>query len=188
MRSEFHITVNGDPFQWRGWCIRNGIKPLWIELNNFNRQLMCAITGDDMRQACIPQAMIDAGDVTPYTRDIVKAGFEILRVKHEVEPGRIDVTNHGDIAHKFIVRELRGACYYECHVKFDGPFKPFLPMTSRDLFRADRWYATFRAPQPFDFAGFVHEMCAATPDCTYAGFEFEACLHDSNVMLDKGWR
>lgn len=178
MKQEWHVTVQGDPFQWRGWCIANGIKPLWIELNNFNRQLMCAITEKDMVDACIDPAIIAAGDVTPYTVDMAKAGFEILRVKHEVQaPHNIDIATHGT-----------PVIYYECHLKYDGRFRPELKATSRDLFRDHRWYATKRSETPFDpiaFKDFVERIIAQRAHLD--SFEYEACLFDSNPGLDHRW-
>ena len=63
---EYHVTVEGDPFQWRGFCAAVGIKPLWIELSTFERQLMCAAKYDPTRHIELTGA------------------FKIVRVKHEV--------------------------------------------------------------------------------------------------------
>lgn len=159
---EFHVTVTGDPLQWRGFCAKQGIKPLWIELNNFNTQLMCAAAED-------PSAAIAA------------AGWNIVRVKHEVQaPPSVDISTHSE-----------PVLYYECHVKFDGRFQPQFKMTSRDLFRmwpgdTCRWYATRRQESPFDpegFAKFIGGMVAAN----LVEYEYEACLRDTNPGLDARW-
>jgi len=176
-KGEWHITVEGNNFQnvlrWSAFCAQTGIKPLWIELNDYRRQLMCAAREN-------------------VSRDIHAAGFDIIRVKHEVQPTcqRLDISTHKDILpmSKFLDVPAEVAVYYECHVKFDGPFKPIMPMASRDLLRESRWYMTSRATQPFDYAALVHEACGANPDCRFAGYEYEAALIDSNPGLDKGWR
>lgn len=65
---EWHVTVVGKtcPVDWYRWCHEEAhIKPLYIELNNFERQLMCAASFDP-REA------------------ILNAGFKIIRIKHEV--------------------------------------------------------------------------------------------------------
>src|SRR5688572_6411795 len=95
MRQEFHVTVDGDPFKWRGLCASMNIKPLWIELNNFERQLMCAITGADMLRECVT-------NVGPYVKDFERAGFQILRTKHEVEVPKIEVTTHGQVGPYYV--------------------------------------------------------------------------------------
>jgi hypothetical protein len=172
--SEWHITVTGDPFQWQGFCASQGIKPLWIELNNFSTQLMCA------------------ANFNP-TDAIQKAGWNIIRTKHEVSVDLIDVSTvtkrqfvHGALPEEPVL-------YYECHVKFDGRFQPQYKMTSRDLFRArngaDRWYATKREEHPFDadaFANFIHKLNGERSHLD--SWEFEACLIDTNPGLDDRWR
>lgn len=63
---EWHVTVDGvSPLAWETFCCLNGIKPLFIELNNFNTQLMCA------------------AKVDPSNR-IREDGINIVRIKHEV--------------------------------------------------------------------------------------------------------
>lgn len=69
---EYHITVAGDPWHWRRYIqalnartFLPPIKALWIELNNFERQLMLA------------SPVLCLGEVE-------HAGFRVLRVKHEV--------------------------------------------------------------------------------------------------------
>jgi hypothetical protein len=63
---EWHVTVLGDPVLWGVFCSNNGIKPLYIELNNYERQLMCACRTD-------PTDLI-----RKHPR------FTIIRRKHEV--------------------------------------------------------------------------------------------------------
>lgn len=63
---EWHVTVAPDNvIVWNKFCRLWNIKPLYIELNNFNRQLMCAASFD-------PITIIREG------------GYEIIRIKHEV--------------------------------------------------------------------------------------------------------
>lgn len=154
---EWHVTVEGDPVRWHSLCERANIKPLYIELNNFERQLMCA-------------AKQDPRDFYFLTNPAF--GFTTVRVKHEVE------------------RILDGetALYYECHVKFDGPFRSQFEMTSRDLYRQHRWYMTLRQEQPFEPLDFVGYAKASAPESRFIGFEYEACLLDTNKELDKRWR
>lgn len=165
MNGEYHVTVDGDPF-----CARHGIKPLWIELNNFNRQVLSASAFDP-------------------TNIIAGAGWSIIRTKFEVQPSRIDISTH-DKANQFIEWSVGACYYYECHVKLDGPFLPTMPMASRDLYRPNRWYCTMRHRNPFDYAGFVREVTGTVGafGSYYAGHEYEACLSDTNEGLDAGWR
>lgn len=176
---EHHVTVEGDPFQWRGFCAQLGIKPLWIELSTFERQLMCAIT----RRADEAIRAINA-----------TGSFKIVRIKHEVQPHTVDcnfVETGPYIRHVPDVAEVK---YYECHVKLDGPFRPAIRMASRDLFRAERWYCTLRTTQPFDPRDFVERVkfWASIADgwrgpSRVAGFEYEACVLDTNPELDARW-
>jgi hypothetical protein len=64
---EWHVTVapSSCPVRWHRFCEQFGLKPLWIELNNFSRQLMCAAHQD-------------------VSEDCILAGFPVIRVKHEV--------------------------------------------------------------------------------------------------------
>lgn len=64
---EWHVTVapDTDVVEWYLFCRAVGIKPLHIELNNFERQLMCAASFD------------------PLTV-ILHAGFTVIRSKYEV--------------------------------------------------------------------------------------------------------
>jgi hypothetical protein len=169
---EWHVTVKGDPFQWRGFCTAIGIKPLWIELNNFETQLMCAAHEN-------PQ------------KEIFQAGWEIIRVKHEVETFPIDITCHQDQHRKVMPEEIEGALYYECHVKIDGPFQPGFPMSSRDLYRHDRWYVTKREARPFDPGPFASVIARCINLRGKQGvvdeYEYEAALIDSNHDLDARW-
>lgn len=187
-REEWHVTVEGDPSQWRGWCVCNNIKPLWIELNTFERQLMCAIPGSLGRQ-------VEHGN--EVARNIIEGihrSFNIVRVKHEVQPVKLDVSTHGE-PDQFI--ETFGditPVYYECHVKCDGPFRPAMQMASRDLFRESRWYITRRSPSPFNAREFVDMVrgWVALPDgwrgpSVVHSFEYEACVLDTNPNLDINW-
>ncbi len=176
---EFHVTVEGDPFRWQGFCVSHGIKPLWIELNNFETQLMCASPTDP-------------------TEFIKAAGWPIVRVKQEVAPVSIDVTTHGvdpkdwpQILRTFPLAKGETALYHECHVKIDGPFISWMPMASRDLYRHNRWYVTKRQERPFDpdrFAKHVKFILDHEPGgCRIAEHEYEVCIVDSNKDIDKNW-
>lgn len=166
-REEWHITVSHDNASavanWHRWCQRQKIKPLYIELSNFERQLMCAASRD------VSQAVADAG-------------WKIIRVKRERET---QSGASGDL----------GALYYECHVKIDGQLEDLGPGVgaSRDLYRADRWYATQRSNRPFDPSLFIdvvgRELVRLRPSRSnrIAGYEYEACLLDTNRGLDAGW-
>lgn len=171
---EWHVTVLGDPFQWRGFCAAIGIKPLWIELNNFETQLMCAADHDPRQE-------------------IFQGGWQVIRTKHEVETFPIDITTHNQKGPTWLPETIEGALYYECHVKIDGPFKPVFQMSSRDLFRRDRWYVTKREARPFngkDFAEDIDRVLNHFPggQCTIDEYEYEAALIDTNHELDDNWR
>jgi len=173
MHEEWHITVEGDPFQWRGFCTQLGIKPLWIELNTFERQLMCAITPHMLdEQECTIEGL---------QREIERS-FKVVRFKHEVQPS--DPAQLGRFGPNDIV-------YYECHVKIDGPFRPELAMSSRDLFRADRWYVTRRSHEAFEPTHFVRSvqdyMHRHRKPALLAGWEYEAAVRDSNPNIDRLW-
>jgi hypothetical protein len=183
---EYHITVTGDPFAWVRTCHELNIKPLWIELNNFERQLMCAIklTREWEWTAEAWAACIEAH------------GFTVVRIKDEIAPYKLDVTCHGDDDGKrwLEVPSRDKAIYYECHAKFDGPFRPAWHMSSRDLLRPERWYATNRSEKPFDAKAWVEMVTqwAAMPDgwrgpSTLAGWEYEAAVLDTNPNLDAHW-
>jgi len=163
-REEWHVTVAGDPIKWHAVCGLLNIKPLYIELNTFQRQLMCA------------------APFNPCER-IMQMGIPITRVKHEVEsllPGEV-------------------ALYWECHLKFNGPFQHGIFGSSRDLYRADRWYLTHRQETEFDHSVVDDLAAAVTFHTTHptlawhhhpsilAGFEYEACVLDSNPELDSEW-
>jgi len=154
---EWHITVEGDPVRWHDFCLRQKMKPLYIELNDFRRQLLCAAQFNPMHNiiaAC------------PHH-------FRIIRVKHEVS---------------HLLPGDPSPLYYECHVKLDGEFNPELPMASRDLYRADRWYVTRRTQVPFLAQDFVAAVEDACDDAKVVGWEYEACLVDTNRALDAGWQ
>lgn len=174
-REEWHVTVRGvSACRWARMCHetivgpnRLELKPLDIELSTFERQLMCAS----------PINPVDALLETKryYNWPDVQDNFEIVRIKHECEVA-------GDFG-------LFGANYYECHVKLDGEFDPCAPfLMSRDLYRAQRFYATMRRYQPFDAEAFVESVKAFfRPTAHVAGHEYEACLSDTNEALDARW-
>lgn len=170
MNQEWHITVEGDPIKWWEWCTRERIKPLWIELNNFERQLMCAITPADLER--------DEAVIEGFEEDIARH-FKIVRVKHEVQPEDprfAQILGFGQVQ------------YYECHAKINGIFEPDWPMASRDLYRAARWYITRRQTTPFDpnhFAYHVRKGLRSTS--RLESFEYEACVRDTNPSLDQHW-
>lgn len=170
---EWHITVEGDQHVWRGFCASIGIKALHIELNTFERQLMCAIPGTWLTNeygSYVPAA--DA--IVALHSEMSKKGFRVVRVKHEVACRAYDV--------------VPDALYYEVHCKFDGPFKPALRMTSRDLFRNERWYLTQRKQEPFDpqFIAGIAGIAAGSAN-RLDSFEYEACVLDTNPHLDAEW-
>ena len=161
---EWHVTVSADPVRWHVACLDMCIKPLYIELNNFERQLMC---------------------VAPFNpcERIMQRGIPIIRVKHEVSELAPDET----------------ACYWECHLKFNGPFQPGLPWSSRDLYRPARWYVTHRQAHPFteEVVTRIRERVSDrtthptlgwhTGPSEFASYEYEACTLDSNPELDGRW-
>lgn len=160
---EWHVTVAGvDPVIWATWCAESGIKPLYIELSNFERQLMCAAKTD-------PTEMItdgieeDNGGLPSTTR--------IVRVKHEASELWDDEVT----------------VYYECHVKLDGPFRVDWPNASRDLYREQRWYRTRRSLSPFDPDTFRDLAHSQSKPSSVAGVEYEVCLSDTNPGLDSRW-
>lgn len=184
IHEEWHVTVEGDPLRWHSLCGSLGLKPLWIELNTFERQLMCASSWD-------PRVTNPRGHVI-----IEAAGFKIVRVKHEIQPcvRKIDITTAGHyhpIYHTEQVPDPKSVIYYECHVKFNGPFTPSLPLTSRDLFRQDRWYITHRQRTPFNAMAFVslvhNQLVVEGVPFEHAGHEYEAAVYDSNSDLDASW-
>lgn len=69
-KEEWHVTVEGDPIEWKHLCDHLWMKPLWIELSNFSTQLMCA----------------SATNVNPRE---IGPNFRIVRVKHEVSELRL---------------------------------------------------------------------------------------------------
>lgn len=167
---EWHVTVEGDPLKWRGFCASNGLKALWIELNNFELQLMC-------------EAAFDPSEV------IKQAGWKIVRVKHEVETFQIDITTHDALQTHYLPEHIDNACYYEVHFKLNGPFIPGIPHTSRDLFRDNRWYITHRQATEFSPDEVMGDLFRASSDAfaMMDDFEYEACVLDTNPELDKGW-
>lgn len=172
MHEEWHVTVKGDPFQWRGICAQLGIKPLWIELNNFERQLMSASGFNPLTITNVSgQSVIEA------------AGFKVERIKHEVQPS--DPAQLGRFGPDDVV-------YYECHIKLDGPFMPQLAMSSRDLFRDSRWYLTRRSAfsfEPSDFLRRVQQylMRGQMYSGDIAGWEYEVAVMDTNRGIDHRW-
>jgi hypothetical protein len=165
---EWHITVTGDPVLWKNFCTAYGIKPLWIELNNFERQLMCAITS--------PAKYTKMKGILHANPEL----FTIIREKHEAMPNGTE----------------QNPIYYECHVKLDGFFLPYMGMSSRDLYRENRWYATHRQKTPFDPNDFLEYVknCVVeklpefpNSESVIAGMEYEVALVDTNPNLDKRW-
>jgi hypothetical protein len=185
IHEEWHVTVEGDPWKWRQLCdTLRGFKPLWIELNTFERQLMSASAFD-------PRSIRNAYGI-PL---IEAAGFKIIRVKHEIQPTvvSIDITTQGE-ERKYYSRpvpEPNTVLYYECHVKIDGTFNPALPLASRDLFRSDRWYVTKRQLEPFSGQEFHDAVRIAlahmnTP-VRASKYEYEAAVLDTYPRLDAEW-
>jgi hypothetical protein len=179
-REEYHVTVEGDPFQWRGYCVGANIKPLWIELNNFERQIMCAITPKNLEDDCC--------DLDAFVKDISRR-FTVVRVKKEVQPARsrrLDVRKSRRV-------HLLTACHPERDLlrvprEVGRQVQPRLRRASRDLFRAERWYVTKRQREPFnpdDFARLIANMVSY--DSKFVAFEYEAAILDTNPELDARW-
>ncbi len=180
---EYHITVKGMAVErFKAACDELRVKCLWIELNTFERQLMCA-------------AKPFFNGPFDLARKFSDRGFEIDRVKQEIQPHKLDITCHGDHGTRWLeVPDPATVVYYECHAKFDGPFRPSWHMSSRDLLRPERWYATYRSEKPFDAKVWVEMVTqwAALPDgwrgpSTLAGWEYEAAVLDTNPTLDAHW-
>lgn len=182
---ETHITIAhntvDDVQRWRHFCASLGMKALHIELNTFERQLMSAVHTH--------------GNSDYYAAKVAAAGFIVLRVKREIQPYQLDVSTFNDHGKFLDCPDPRDVVYYECHVKLDGPFRPAMQMSSRDLLREDRWYVTRRMPQPFNYREFVDMVrgWAALPDdwrepSEVVGYEYEAAVLDTNPELDTNWR
>lgn len=160
-REEYHVTVEDiDPIDWYNFCHEQGVKPLFIELNTMGLQLMCAMDVD-------PDEMINLlGTEHPNAK--------VVRVKHEVN----------------MMNEDERPKYFEAHIKIDGPMIHTMPMASRDLYRATRWYLTKRSPNPFDakswFESVVRRM-EPRGNQKVVGYEYEVCVADSNPSIDAGW-
>jgi hypothetical protein len=162
---EFHVTVDGvNPIDWFNFCSDHEVKPLHIELNTMGLQLMCAL-GED------PEVLIKK--LTTYEWPGAET-VRVVRVKHEVNP----------------MTANERPVYYECHVKLEGPMLGNIPMSSRDLYRGNRWYLTKRSANPFsaeDFYRGVVKRMDNRSNQKVLGFEYEVCVQDSNPSLDSGW-
>lgn len=157
-REEWHVTVSGvAPGQWHAFCEEQRIKPLFIELNNRALQLMCELREDP--------------ETSGLLETIAEAGWKVERIKHEVSA----------------LRPGEEVVYYECHVKFDGPFRADRRLASRDLFRTDRWYQTRRSPTPFVPEKFASQAALLAKGSKLDHFEYEICIRDTNPRLDDGW-
>lgn len=164
------MTVAANPMEFHRFCVETNlllrasgsndrIKPLHIELNNFETQLMCA------------------ANFNPCHIIMLK-GFPIIRIKREVDGSLFSMSE----------REQREACYWEAHIKLDGVFQPGFRMSSRDLFRTNRWYVTRREKHPFDPAPFYNSVGERLKGVAIvAGIEYEACILDSCPELDRRW-
>jgi hypothetical protein len=158
---EFHVTVEDvNPIDWFNFCHEHSIKPLHIELNTLGLQLMCATDSDPAELIELFQAAFPEG--------------KVARIKHEVN---------------LMTAEERPV-YYECHVKLEGPMLGNIPMSSRDLYRGNRWYLTKRSASPFsaeDFYRGVIRRMENRSNQKVLGFEYEVCVQDTNPSLDSGW-
>jgi hypothetical protein len=67
---EWHITVDADPVRWHRFCGIIGVKPLYIELSTFERQLMCASKHNP------------ADEIIRQGRNFLGQA-QIIRIKHE---------------------------------------------------------------------------------------------------------
>lgn len=157
---EFHVTVEGmNPIDWFNLCSDLDIKPLHIELNNMNLQLMCATSEN-------PEELVEKINAIE--------GARVVRVKHEVN----------------IMTAEERPVYYECHVKLEGDMLGNIPMSSRDLYRGNRWYLTKRSASPFsaeDFYRGVIRRMENRSNQKVLGFEYEVCVQDTNPSIDAGW-
>lgn len=183
---ETHITVADNSadnvLRWRAYCAAHGMKALHIELNTFERQLMCAVKTHGQR------------DVDYHVAGVKLAGFEVVRVKQEVQPYKLDVSTFDKPDQFLDCPNPVDVVYYECHAKFDGPFRPSWYMSSRDLLREGRWYATKRSATPFnvkEWLDMVQQWAFMQdgfrgPSCL-AGWEYEAAILDTNPNLDGHW-
>jgi len=156
---EWHVTILGDPIAWHAFCLEHGLKPLYIELQNGELQLMCASAHD-------PRYFL-SGVVDEDERPI----FPVVRVKHEVSA----------------LRDGETAVYYEAHVKFNGPWRTDRKGVSRDLFRVQRWYMTKRSRAPFDADAHAKLSTSQARPSRFAEVEYEVCILDTNPKLDEGW-
>lgn len=175
---EWHVTVEGDPIAWWNFCSGKAgwenyygrnvvVKPLYIELADRRLQLLSAMSFD-------PSKTVEGDDKAPtFLQACHHGGFKVVRVKHEVSALR-----PGDVP-----------LYYELHVKLDGPFRTDRSGASRDLYRENRWYQyrTERSSQPFDAFDYIARFVTQSKPSVMAGFEYEACLLDTNPGLDAGW-
>lgn len=102
---------------------------------------------------------------------IESKGWKVVRVKHTVSariPGE-DVV------------------YYEAHVRFHGELRADLKLTSRDLYRHQRWYMTRRSPKEFDAKAFERLAAGLGKQSRVLGSTYMVCIEDTNPSLDDGW-
>lgn len=165
---EAHVTVgNVDPIEWFNFCHEHTLKPLYIELSNHAIQLMCAVAVAGPDDEFLKTLQEDFREAFPQG--------EVLRVKVE--------TN--------LMTPEERSVYYECHVKIDGPMRTDMPwMSSRDLYRKDRWYLTLRSPHPFDGEAFYRKVIKRLEGRAtqrVVSYEYEVAILDTNPGLDAGW-
>jgi hypothetical protein len=156
---EYHVTVVlTNPVSWWNFCMTHGIKPLYIELNNFRRQAMCG-------------AKHDPSDLIRTT------GWQIIREKIEVNPlqhtmyadraiyyeAHMKLRGHMDGTVKGASRDLYRSGRWYITRRAKEPFDP------NELWR-------FRP---------VREEWLSSPH--WLNVEYEACVYDTNEELDYGW-
>lgn len=159
MESEWHHTVKGDVYRWLDFCSFVGVKPLFIELNNWSRQLMCA----------------SPRDLTQAIR--INCDFELLRTKHEVyPPSKPDgvivkyYESHVKLNGPFL--PITGASSRDLLREH----RWYVTRRQSKSFDA----AVF-ADRVFSWLQVNHNESAI------AEIEYEACILDTNPDLDKGW-
>lgn len=185
MLYEVHVTVaSRDTDRWIQVCGQLSIKPLLIQLSagDYRHQLMCAAVhdGDDLSAARY---------VDELTRQILSAGYIILRVK--LERPLSDIDDDAQLA------------YAECHIKLrvDESLEPTILAAaglglhlSRSLLGVTRpmakWYLTQRTygiPASAAAIIFQQAFTAVIQLIPAAKMETEAVVYDTNPAIDRGW-
>lgn len=166
-RQEFHVTVaSDDACRWKKFCAsynaprRAGhLKPLWIELNNFERQLM---------YACSEKVI----------GEVILAQFRIARVKHEVDVVFPEDTPVYYECHVKLDGRFRA----------DLPWSSRDLYRSNRWYLTHRADRPFSALDFLEEVKRMNRGRDGFGPSTIAGMEYEACLYDSNPSLDRYWK